>query len=683
MKRTALGLLAAMILSLGVCAGANAEDLDGYRLGNSSQNLLNGGVLSETDVDAEEGWSGLNVFEDHIYYVLRGKEIRQTVRATGECKTLYTSKNTIDELCVVNDRDIYFLEDGNVYYIGQAGNSVTAISESGDVKGIIPTPYGILKARGDVFEWKLFAGDKQVLDNIYQYYTEEGYLVYTQNHEQYQVRLSRLFADDFAPEDVEKYSLGGELESVLRTYNHTEDGVCEECERNAKNFSEELYEESLKAAPGIAKRGEISAYSSTQLSVKQYEMVQRAEEQAMVAWTPVADVMSWNNAFTFKKGTTYNGIPYGQPVYTGYVPYDISFSGFIRAVNDPKSKFYTERSTYNKSAPYYSSDCSSFVSWAWGLARNTTRTLAKAGYIQQGGVYSLQVGDILLYEGSHVKMVEDVTYKDGKVSTITVIEQTPPIILRTVYGGSSRKTLGDLDKEIKQEVTVEVEGPNGKEETKVTQGNYIICRKKGVLGGTNIEIGDSQLDKFIDVSEDAWFYPYVKTVVEKEIMTGVSPIVFAPEQNLARAQLATIIYRLNGNPKTEFEQKFDDVPSGQFYSEAVTWASEFGVVTGYSDGNFGPADEINREQLATMLFRYAKKMGYQTDIFKSMSSYPDADAVSEFAQEGMSWCLWNGIITGDGGKLNPQGTVNRAVAATMVSRFLEYEEQQVKKNEGK
>ena len=70
-------------------------------------------------------------------------------------------------------------------------------------------------------------------------------------------------------------------------------------------------------------------------------------------------------------------------------------------------------------------------------------------------------------------------------------------------------------------------------------------------------------------------------------------------------------------------------------------------------------------------------------MFKDMDSYPDADDVTEFAQEGMSWCLWNGIITGDGGKLNPQGTVNRAVAATMVSRFLEYEEQQVKKNEEK
>lgn len=658
MKKAALGLLTAMVLSAGICAGADAEELaEGeYRLGNSSQNLLNGGIISEEDVDIhEDNFSGLNVFEDYIYYVAQDKYIRKIDRTTGRNKVLYTSENTIDELCVVNNQDIYFLENGNVYQASPDGKEVAAIVKTGDVKGIIPTPYGVLQARGEVFEWELSAGNQKALENIYQYYTEEGYLVYTQEHNQYQVKLSRLFAEDFGSGDIEKYSLGEDLETVIRAYDHAEDGICEECEHNAENFSEEIYEESLKAAPGKAEKGEISAYAVSPLSTAQYQIIQRAEEQATVTWIPTADVMSWNNSFTFKKGASYNGIPYGQPVYAAYVPYDASLSEFVQATQNPGSKFYTERSTYNKNAPYYSSDCSSFVSWAWGLPRNTTRTLASKGYIQQGGVYSLQVGDILLYEGSHVKLVEDVVYTNGKVTSITIIEQTPPIILRTVYGGSSRKTLGDLDKEIKQTGT---------------EGKYLICRKKGVLDGLTVPEDPSGLGKYVDISKDAWYYPYVEKMVEKGIMTGVSSVAFAPLEHLVRAQLATIIYRMHGSPEITYEQRFDDVMDGLFYSESVTWASKFGVITGYDDGNFGPLDDINREQFATMLYRYAQKQGYKTNVFKYEDSYPDADEVSEFALDGMRWCLGNGIITGDNGKLNPKGVVNRAVAATMISRFL-------------
>lgn len=666
MRKLTTGLLTALVLSAGICISVNAEDLAGneYQLGNSSQNLLNGGIISEQPVDIrEEGYSGLNVFEDSIYYVSQDRFICKVARDTEKKEILYTSQSRIDELCVVNDSDIYFLENGNVYQLAQHSRKVTAVSVTGDVKGMIPTPYGTLLTRGDVFEWKLYAEDRLLLSNIYQYYTEEGHLVYTREHKQYQIELSRLFSEDFSSDDIEQYSLGADAEDVIETYSHTEeDGVCEECERNAREFSEERYEESQKAAPGLVSEGEISAYAVSSLSAAQYEMVQRAEDQACVSWTPQADVMGWNNQFTFKKGTTYNGIPYGQPVYAAYVPYKANLSEFVQAVDNPESKFYTERSTYNKTAPYYSSDCSCFVSYSWGLVRNTTRTLAKEGYIQQGGVYSLQVGDILLYEGSHVKMVEDVVYTDGKVTSITVIEQTPPIILRTVYGGSSRKTLGDLDKEIQQEGTT---------------GKYVICRRKGALdGGPVIDDNNDQtgIGKYTDISKNAWYYPYIENVVEKEIMTGINPTTFAPEERLVRAQLAMMLYRIHGNPEEVYEQKFSDVTDGQFYSLAVTWASDYEIVTGYSNGSFGPADWINREQLATMLYRYACKQGYKTNIFKDDSIYPDADKVTEYAADAVRWCLWNGIITGDGGKLNPQGEVDRAVAATMISRFIDWTE---------
>lgn len=659
MKRTVIGVVAAIILSAGVCMSAGAESFDGerFQLGNSSQNLLNGGILSEEEVVVgESGYSGLNVFEDHIYYVLQDRKICKTDRKTGKKSVLYTTQGTIEELCVVNDREVYFLENGNVCSFDQNDAKVTVISRTGDVKGMIPTPYGILFARGEVFEWELSAGDDKILDEVYQYYTEEGHLVYTKDHKQYQIRLERLFAEDFSSDDIEAYSLGESTEALLETYAHTEDGVCEECEKNAKNFSEELYEESLKAAPGITAPGEISAYAVSELSAAQYTMIERAEAQATVAWTPLADVKGWNDNWTFKKGSSYNGIPYGQPVYASYVPYTTDLNGFKNAVNNPNSKFYTERSTYNKSAPYYSSDCSSFVSWAWGLSRNTTRTLAKHGTVLSGGVYTLQVGDILLYEGSHVKLVEDVVYTNGKMTSVTIIEQTPPIILRTVYGGSSRKTLADLNNEIKQEGTT---------------GKYIICRKKGIEQNNGSSGVLPALGEYVDVKETDWFYEYVKNVSDEGIMTGVSEGVFAPMENLARAQLAIIVHRMHGSPEVEYEQKFNDVTDGQFYSDAITWASEFGVITGYENGDFGPADVINREQLATMLYRYAEKQGYKTNIFKYEDEYPDKDEISDFSLDAVRWCLGQDIISGDGGMLNPKGEVNRAVAATMITRFLE------------
>ena len=112
-----------------------------------------------------------------------------------------------------------------------------------------------------------------------------------------------------------------------------------------------------------------------------------------------------------------------------------------------------------------------------------------------------------------------------------------------------------------------------------------------------------------DVNPADWFYPYVEDVSEKEYMTGTGATVFAPLDNLSRGQLATIIYRIHGNPDTAYESRFPDVPDNTFYSVPVTWANTYGVITGYAEGTFGPDEDITREQLATMLYRYAVKLG--------------------------------------------------------------------------
>lgn len=174
---------------------------------------------------------------------------------------------------------------------------------------------------------------------------------------------------------------------------------------------------------------------------------------------------------------------------------------------------------------------------------------------------------------------------------------------------------------------------------------------------------------YTDVNAGDWFYDTVTDVYQKGLMTGKNPTTFAPGETLARAQFATILYRMENEPNISFSQVFKDVGNDIWYTDPILWAADSGVVTGYSNGNFGPADMINREQMATMMFRYANAKGLDTSQRADFSSYPDAGSVSLFAEEAMSWCVANGIISGDNGYLNPQGETARAVCATIISRF--------------
>ena len=124
---------------------------------------------------------------------------------------------------------------------------------------------------------------------------------------------------------------------------------------------------------------------------------------------------------------------------------------------------------------------------------------------------------------------------------------------------------------------------------------------------------------------------------------------------------------MEGSPEAAYNGQFPDVAGSEFYGSAVAWASENGIITGYTDsGKFGPNDNINREQMATILYRYD---GSPEVDLSSYAGFPDAGNVNGFAQNGMAYAVSNQILTGDKGNLVPQGTVVRAVCATMISRF--------------
>ena len=176
---------------------------------------------------------------------------------------------------------------------------------------------------------------------------------------------------------------------------------------------------------------------------------------------------------------------------------------------------------------------------------------------------------------------------------------------------------------------------------------------------------------FTDVKADDWFYEAVKYVYDNKLMDGTSSTTFAPLMTTNRAMVVTILWRLAGSPEPEAAPAFSDVAAGSWYTDAVAWASEKGIVTGYSDSIFAPDDTMTREQLATVLYRYVQ---YTGGGFQGAWAFPldyaDADQVSDWSYEAMCWCTMKGIINGVGGnRLNPQGSATRAEVAQILMNF--------------
>ena len=210
----------------------------------------------------------------------------------------------------------------------------------------------------------------------------------------------------------------------------------------------------------------------------------------------------------------------------------------------------------------------------------------------------------------------------------------------------------------------------GKQEA-VKEAEANVAEKQAILDS----IINGKLNIFKDIQQSDWFYDSISYVYNNDLMTGLNETTFGPYENLARAQFAVILHRMNGQPSIEYTNKFPDVVAGQWYTDAILWANDIGVVTGYSNtGLFGTGDQINREQMAVMMYRYAQYKGYDTSASADFSKFNDAVYVNDFAKDAMSWAVGTGIITGKDNetRLDPQGSATRAECATIIMRFMEY-----------
>lgn len=183
------------------------------------------------------------------------------------------------------------------------------------------------------------------------------------------------------------------------------------------------------------------------------------------------------------------------------------------------------------------------------------------------------------------------------------------------------------------------------------------------------------LGAFGDLTATAWYHDGVHYCLENGLMRGVSGGKFLPDGSTTRAQLVTILWRLEGSPETTGAVRFGDVAGGAWYTEAVRWAVGCGVVKGYDNECFGPNDAVTREQMAAILYRYAQHKGYDVSAGEDTNilSFDDAFAVSEYAIPAMQWACGSGMVHGiarDGRMLlAPRDTTTRAQTATLLMRF--------------
>ena len=215
--------------------------------------------------------------------------------------------------------------------------------------------------------------------------------------------------------------------------------------------------------------------------------------------------------------------------------------------------------------------------------------------------------------------------------------------------------------------TVAVEKVNNTTYTFVMPGSKVTV--EAVFAPTTV-VEPSGLP-FTDVSTSDWFYSAVKFVYENGLMDGVAGNLFAPNATLNRAMAVTILYRLEGSPAVTTDAGFNDVAAGTWYTDAVNWAAANNIVNGVEGNNFDPTGSLTREQMATVLYRYAQYKGADVSASGDIGGFVDSANVSSWAADAVKWAVGSGLVNGvEGNALAPQGTSTRAQAATVLMRFV-------------
>lgn len=219
---------------------------------------------------------------------------------------------------------------------------------------------------------------------------------------------------------------------------------------------------------------------------------------------------------------------------------------------------------------------------------------------------------------------------------------------------------------------ITVTGKDG-ERLKLTEnrdGTYSFTMPSGTAN-VYVRFSGSGLP-FADVPSGSWYYDDVAYVYDTGLMTGLTATAFGPNLSTTRGMIVTILWRMENEPAAKHGCPFADVRRGSYYEQAIAWASENGIVTGFDASTFAPDRTITREQLAAILFRFAAYRGMDAvTLRENLSSFQDQAAISAYAVSALNWAVGEGLMQGTGDKLEPTGSATRAQVAAMLRRFIQ------------
>lgn len=300
------------------------------------------------------------------------------------------------------------------------------------------------------------------------------------------------------------------------------------------------------------------------------------------------------------------------------------------------------------------------------------------GFLQVSGISytidtTIKSSVVLDDKGSFVEVSGDRRVKDVKVGGVDIDpEKTYTLASHNfmLKSGGDGYTMFQGNKILRDEVLIDNQ----------VLINYIVDVLGGVVGEKYANpYGQGRISilslPFTDISADDWFTADVLEAVDMGLINGMTETTFVPGGDFTRAMLATLLYRLDGEPEVAVTDAFPDVDSGDWFAKAVSWAYAGKLVTGYEDGSFGPQKAISRQEMITFLYRYAQYKNYAVSSpDNALDSFGDKNAVAEYALPAMKWAVSISLVQGDDkAMLTPLATANRAQGAVLLLRFAKTE----------
>ena len=329
-------------------------------------------------------------------------------------------------------------------------------------------------------------------------------------------------------------------------------------------------------------------------------------------------------------------------------------NGRLTATYDPKVSTLTgSRVLGSFGASSVNGETAGEVCLAWvgsNLTAEKTPMVELTFQVTQDGTFAAEAGEV--YAGEEKRTVEGDTVS-LEYNPFQDIENhwAKEEILKAYHGG------------LFQGVTGTKFVPEGKMDRAMFV--TVLYRFAGSPGVESLETA------FTDVDTARYYGAAVAWAVEQGVTNGVSQTQFAPHQAISRQELVTMLYRYAGSPEMTGETSFSDVREGRYFYQAVIWAEKNQIANGYPDGTFQPNQNITREQMVTMLFRYVQSQDGDNGLRDDLAAFEDRDKVSNFAKAPMEWAVANRVVNGmTATTLAPKGQATRAQTATVLYRTL-------------